>query len=146
MAGAAMENRKQKRVLVVDDDQQFLDAMRLSLERHGYEVLVAHDGHEGLIRAEQEALDLIVLDVMMPRRSGFGVLDRICLRADTGPRILVISATDEARYEETALAKGAHRFLQKPFAMAELLQTVDSLLESAAAADSGPRVRVERKR
>ncbi|HTI52204.1 MAG TPA: response regulator [Planctomycetaceae bacterium] len=134
-----MDDRKQKRVLVVDDDQQLLEAMRLVLERHGYEVLVAHDGHEGLICAERESLDLIILDVMMPRRSGFGVLDRICLRGDTGPRIVVISATDEQRHEETARTKGAHRFLHKPFAMGEFLQTVDSLLQPvAAAAEAAP--------
>jgi len=123
-----MDTRKQKRVLVVDDDRQFLEAMRLILESHGYEVLIAHDGNEGLMFAERETLDLIVLDVMMPRRSGFGVLDRIGGRGDSGPRILVMTANDEDRHREIAFSKGADRFLHKPFDMRDLLATVDSLL------------------
>jgi DNA-binding response OmpR family regulator len=117
-----------KRVLVVDDDVQFLEATRTVLERHGYEVLVAHDGHEGLVQAERESPDLIVLDVMMPRRSGFGVLDHIGHRS-TGPRIVMVTANDGRRDEEIAQAKGAHGFLRKPFDMRELLQTVDALLQ-----------------
>jgi len=123
-----MDDRKQKRVLVVDDDQQFLEAMRLILENHGYDVLTAHDGHEGLICAERETLDLIVLDVMMPRRSGFGVLDRIVGRGSSGPRILVMTANDEVRHREIAMSKGADSFLHKPFDMRDLLQAVDALL------------------
>lgn len=125
-----MDDRKQKRVLVVDDDRQFLEATRLVLERHGYEVLTANDGHEGLICAERELLDLIVLDVMMPRRSGFCVLDRIGGRGVTGPRIVVMTANDEERHREIAHAKGAHGFLHKPFDMHELLDTLEMLLKS----------------
>jgi DNA-binding response OmpR family regulator len=122
-------DQKLKRVLVVDDDLQFLEAMRMVLERHGYEVLVAHDGHEGLVQAERESPDLIVLDVMMPRRSGFGVLDRIGGRGDAGPRIVIMTANDELRHREIAHAKGAHGFLRKPFDIPELLSTVERLLK-----------------
>lgn len=123
-----MDDRRPRRVLVVDDDPQFLEATRLILERHGYEVLTAADGHDGLICAEREAPDLIVLDVMMPRRSGFGVLDRIGKRGESGPRIVVMTANDEERHQEIAHAKGAHSFLHKPFEISELLRTVDALL------------------
>jgi DNA-binding response OmpR family regulator len=123
-----MDERKTKRVLVVDDDEQFLQATRLILESHGYEVLTACDGHDGLICAERESLDLIVLDVMMPRRSGFGVLDHIGGRGDAGPRIVMMTANDEDRQSEIARAKGAHGFLHKPFEMRELIRTVDALL------------------
>lgn len=123
-----MDDRKQKRILVVDDDRQFLEALRLVLEKNGYDVLTAHDGHEGLVCAERESLDLILLDVMMPRRSGFGVLDRIGGRGTSGPRILVMTANDEVRHREIAISKGADRFLHKPFEMRELLTTVDTLL------------------
>jgi DNA-binding response OmpR family regulator len=126
--GAAMNERKAKRILIVDDDRQFLDAMKLVLERYGYEVLTATDGHEGLTCAERESLDLIVLDVMMPRRSGFCVLDRIGGRGTDGPRIIIVTANDEARHREIAQAKGAHGFLHKPFDVHELLAMVDSLL------------------
>lgn len=119
---------KNKRVLVVDDDAQFLEAMRTTLEVHGYEVLVAHDGHEGLIAAERESPDLIVLDLMMPRRSGFGVLDRISQRGDSGPRIVVVTANEEQRHQHIAESKGADVFLRKPFTMDKLVEAVDTLL------------------
>ncbi|MGQ0635514.1 MAG: response regulator transcription factor [Planctomycetaceae bacterium] len=121
-------DQKLKRVLVVDDDDQFLEATRAVLEQHGYEVLVAHDGHEGLVQAERTSPDLIVLDVMMPRRSGFGVLDHIGQRR-SGPRIVMVTANDDQRHAEIAHAKGAHGFLRKPFEVHELLETIESLLE-----------------
>src|SRR5262245_8726659 len=124
-----MDERKHHRVLVVDDDRQFLEATRTMLEEHGYEVVTANDGSEGLMRAERESPDLIVLDVMMPRRSGFGVLEHIGHRGRPGPWIVVVTANDEERHEEIALAKGADAFLKKPFEMPELLKAVDSLLK-----------------
>jgi DNA-binding response OmpR family regulator len=128
--GRAMGGKKNRRVLVVDDDQQFLDATRMVLEKHGYDVSVAHDGHEGLVRAETDSPDLIVLDVMMPRRSGFGVLDHLCRRKGAGPRVVVVTANEEPRSQEIAESKGADGFLHKPFEMRELLSTVDRLLEA----------------
>ena len=125
-------NQKPKRVLVVDDDQTFLEVTRTALENRGYEVLTACDGHEGLIRAESERLDLIVLDVMLPRRSGFGVLDHIGSRGQTGPRIVVVSGNDGQRECDIAYSKGADVFLHKPFEMPELLRTVESLLHVSA--------------
>lgn len=124
-----MSDNNPKRVLVVDDDAQFVEAARMVLERHGYEVLVAHDGHEGLVQAERESPDLIVLDVMMPRRSGFGVLDRL-RGCEAGPKIVMVTANDEARHREIARSKGAHGFLHKPFDMHELVRTVETLLHA----------------
>ena len=125
-----MKDRKPKRVLVVDDDRQFLEATRLVLEKHGYEVLTASDGHDGLVCAEREELDVIVLDVMMPRRSGFGVLDRIGGRGEAGPRIVVMTANEEPRHSEIAHAKGAHAFLRKPFDADLLIGCVESALKT----------------
>ena len=125
-----MDDRKNQRVLVVDDDRQFLEATRMMLEKHGYEVSTAQDGSEGLKRAECESPDLIVLDVMMPRRSGFGVLDRLGHRGPGGPRIVVVTANEESRHEQIARDKGADLFLKKPFEMRELLAAVDSLLKA----------------
>ena len=124
------DDRKNGRVLVVDDDRQFLEAMQTMLEEHGYEVVTAHDGREGLMQAERESPDLIVLDLMMPRRSGFGVLDHLGHPGRPGPRIVVVTADEEHRYEAIARAKGADMFLKKPFEMRELLSAVDSLLKA----------------
>lgn len=129
----AMNVAKQKRVLVVDDDPQILDSVRSMLEAHGYEVIVAHDGNEGLVRAERDAPDLIILDVMMPRRSGFVVLERLGYRRDSGPKIIMMTASDEGRHEQFARARGADSFLKKPFKMETLLEVVGSLLVEGTA-------------
>jgi DNA-binding response OmpR family regulator len=125
-----MDDRKHQRVLVVDDDLPFLEATRTILEEHGYDVVTAHDGSEGLRRAECESPDLIVLDVMMPRRSGLCVLEHIGRRGRTGPRIVVVSANEGDRHEKLAREKGADLYLKKPFEMRELLAAVDSLLKA----------------
>lgn len=125
-----MDGRSIKRVLVVDDDLQFAEATRIALERCGYEVLLAHDGNQGLMSAERESPDLIVLDVMMPRRSGFGVLERVRCQPGAGPRIVMVTANEEPRHQEFAVARGADAFLQKPFDMRELIAAVDRLLQA----------------
>jgi DNA-binding response OmpR family regulator len=132
-----MNDRKTQRVLVVDDDRQFLEATRTMLEEHGYEVFTAQDGSEGLMRAELESPDLIVLDVMMPRRSGFGVLEHIGHRGLAGPKIVVVTANEEERQEQIARDKGADLFLKKPFEMRELLSAVDSLLKACTGPSAG---------
>jgi CheY-like chemotaxis protein len=129
-ADRKLDDRKSGRVLVVDDDRQFLEATRTMLEEHGYDVVTANDGSEGLMQAERESPDLIVLDVMMPRRSGFGVLDHLGHPGRPGPWIVVVTANEEQRHEEIARAKGADVFLKKPFEMLELLSAVDSLLKA----------------
>lgn len=124
-----MDIKKSKRVLIVDDDQQVLDAIHAALESHGYEVLVAHDGNEGLVRAERDAPDLVVLDMMMPRRSGLGVLDKLHCAQGLGPRVLLVTANDDQKHRDDARTAGADAFLRKPFHMEELLSMVETLLE-----------------
>ncbi len=60
-----------KRILLVDDDQEIVESMRLALEASGYQILIARDGNQGLAMAEREDPDLVILDMMMPKRSGF---------------------------------------------------------------------------
>src|SRR5258708_37784540 len=71
------KEKKGKRVLLVDDDGEIVEAMRYALETKGYEVLVARDGNQGLAMAEREDPDLLILDMMMPKRSGFLVLEKL---------------------------------------------------------------------
>ena len=66
-----------KRVLLVDDDTEIVESMRAVLESRGYEILVARDGNQGIAMAESEEPDLVVLDMMMPKRSGFLVLETL---------------------------------------------------------------------
>ena len=73
----AAEQPRTKRILLVDDDAEIIDAMRYALESKGYHILVARDGNQGLALAEREDPDLVILDMMMPKRSGFLVLEKL---------------------------------------------------------------------
>ena len=128
-----MNTNSPKRVLLVDDDPQIRETVRTILELHGYNVLVACDGTEGLMRAERDAPDLIVLDVLMPRRSGFAVLDRLRCRRHAGPRIIIVTANEGEHQQELAVSKGADGFLQKPFELSKLVTLIDTLLKPTAA-------------
>src|SRR5881394_1561029 len=77
-----------KTVLLVDDDTDILHALRTVLERKGYRVLTATDGNMGLAVAEREGPDLVVVDMMMPKKSGFLVLEKLKSRPEQGPRVI----------------------------------------------------------
>ena len=117
-----------KRILLVDDDPDVLESIELALTDRGYEVLLAHDGAEGLARAERDAPDLIILDVVMPRRSGFAVLDRIHGKRQHAPRIILLTATPDQKHREYAESRGADAFMMKPFEVPALLDKVETLL------------------
>ena len=70
-------NEAGKRILLVDDDVEVIEAMQLALKSRGYHVMIARDGNEGLALAEREDPDLVILDMMMPKRSGFLVLEKL---------------------------------------------------------------------
>ena len=118
-----------KRVLLVDDDEEILEVVQLALLGRGYEVLLARDGAEALVRAERDAPDLIVLDVVMPKRSGFVVLDSIRKLHDHTPRVIILTANDEPRHRDFAASRGVDAFLAKPFEIDELLTKVDACLQ-----------------
>ncbi|NIP85366.1 MAG: response regulator, partial [Planctomycetales bacterium] len=83
MAEEAVQNEKKKtkqankKILLVDDDPEIIESLRFTLEAKGYEILIARDGNQGLAMAEREDPDLVILDMMMPKRSGFLVLEKI---------------------------------------------------------------------
>jgi two-component system response regulator MprA len=119
-----------QRVLLVDDDEEVLRSMQLALEQRGYQVLVARDGLQGLIRAERDAPDLVVLDVVMPKRSGLAVLNQLRKGRARTPRILLITADTDPRHRDFAESRGADAFLNKPFQIDTFLEAVVSLLNS----------------
>ena len=118
------------RVLLVDDDESILEVISAAFEHHGYGVLEARDGSEALVRAERDAPDLVVLDLVMPRRSGFAVLDRLRQRHATHPPIIVVTANTDPRHEQFAHDHGADAFFRKPFDIDSLLQTAADLLKN----------------
>ncbi len=116
------------KILLVDDDNDILEAVQMSLQSEGYEVLLAHDGAEALVCVERDAPDLIVLDLVMPRRTGWAVVDRIHASPCPAPRIILVSGNDEPRHREYAAEHGVDYFLAKPFEIDELLEQIRRLL------------------
>lgn len=117
-----------RKILLVDDDAEIIEAIRFALESKGYLVLVARDGNQGLAMAEREAPDLMILDMMMPKRSGFLVLEKL-RRTNPNPlRVIMITANEGSRHKAYAEMLGVDDYLRKPFAMDRLIETVERLL------------------
>jgi DNA-binding response OmpR family regulator len=117
-----------KRVLLVDDDYEIVEAMRIALEARGYRTLVARDGNQGLAMAEREDPDLVILDMMMPKRSGFLVLEKLRRTRRIPMRVIMITANEGSRHKAYAEMLGVDDYIRKPFGMDRLLESVDRLL------------------
>ena len=118
-----------KRVLLVDDDAEITTAISYALENAGYSVLVARDGNQGLAMAERERPDLVVLDMMMPKRSGFLVLEKLRRTEENPTRVIMITASEGSRHKAYAEMLGVDDYLRKPFAMDRLIDSVKRLLD-----------------
>jgi DNA-binding response OmpR family regulator len=126
--GSKASTRASKRILLVDDDREIIESMKTVLESRGYEILVARDGNQGLVMAEGESPDLVVLDMMMPKRSGFLVLEKIRRSRPDPLRVIMITANEGSRHRAYAEMLGVDDYIRKPFAMDRLLESVDRLL------------------
>jgi DNA-binding response OmpR family regulator len=127
-AATGVADRGGKRILLVDDDSEIVESMRTVLETRGYEILVAKDGNQGLVMAESEEPDLVVLDMMMPKRSGFLVLEKLRRSRPDPMRVIMITANEGSRHKAYAEMLGVDDYIRKPFAMDRLLESVDRLL------------------
>lgn len=124
-----------KKILIVDDEPNIAISVDFLMRREGFEVLVAHDGEEGLARIRTDRPDLVVLDVMMPKLDGFEVCRAV--RADpdlAGGRILMLTAKGRAAEIEKGLKLGADAYIPKPFATRELVAKVKELLGAGSGA------------
>src|SRR5262245_1506021 len=128
MAKKAETQTAAKRILLVDDDAEIIESLRLALEAQDYQVLVARDGNQGLALIERENPDLIILDMMMPKRSGFLVLERLKRLGDKKHRIIMITANEGNRHKAYAEMLGVDDYVRKPFPMDRLIQSVKRLL------------------
>ncbi len=127
-AEGAKTNDRQRKILLVDDDAEIVEAIRFALEAKGHAVLIARDGNQGLAMAEREMPDLMILDMMMPKRSGFLVLEKL-RRTNPNPlRVIMITANEGSRHKAYAEMLGVDDYLRKPFAMDRLIDTVERLL------------------
>jgi DNA-binding response OmpR family regulator len=122
---------KQK-ILIVDDDQEIVDTVSYALETAGYDVAIARDGNQGLALAEQENPDLMILDMMMPKRSGFLVLEKLRRVREQPLPVIMITGNEGSRHKAYAELLGVSDYLQKPFAMERLLGAVEDLLSKNA--------------
>jgi two-component system OmpR family response regulator len=118
------------RVLVVEDEPELLAVLAQALREEGYAVDEAADGDEGLFKATSWDYDAIVLDLMLPGRDGWQVLDG--LRRQRGTPVLVLTARDGVRDRVRGLDAGADDYLIKPFDLAELLARLRALIRRAA--------------
>ncbi|MBY0456276.1 MAG: response regulator [Gemmataceae bacterium] len=127
---------EQKLILVVDDDRELVDAVRTMLERQGYKVIQAHDGHQGKQAIYNQRPDLVILDMMMPRMGGYPVLEHFKDKADAPP-IIMITANEGSRHKVYAEYLGVVDYIRKPFAMERLLDTVNKALNPKPKDDGG---------
>ena len=122
------EKAASKRILLVDDDNEIVESLRYALESQGYQILVARDGNQGLAMAEREDPDLLILDMMMPKRSGFLVLEKLRRTRPVPMRVIMITANEGSRHKAYAEMLGVDDYVRKPFPMDRLIQSVNRLL------------------
>jgi DNA-binding response OmpR family regulator len=115
------------RILVVEDQKKLLQSLQRGLQEEGYEVVTAATGEDGYYRATTEPFDAIVLDLMLPGRSGWEVLRDLRARGVAKP-LLILTARDAMDDRVAGLDGGADDYLVKPFAFAELLARLRALL------------------
>ena len=124
------KERQSPHILVVDDDYEIAESIKYALVDAGYEVSLARDGNEGVAYAEARNPDLMILDMMMPKRSGLLVLERLRQHSDSDVPVIVITGNDGNRHREYARLLGVGDYLHKPFTMDTLLDSISRLLES----------------
>jgi two-component system alkaline phosphatase synthesis response regulator PhoP len=117
-------------ILLVEDEENLQEALKLNLELEGYEVTSAWDGLEALKAIHQEHFDLMILDVMLPEMDGISVCENIRLQNNDIP-ILILSARNNSADRVLGLKKGADDYLTKPFNLEELLLRVNKLVDKS---------------
>ncbi|TSA12797.1 MAG: DNA-binding response regulator [Deltaproteobacteria bacterium] len=115
------------RILIVEDEKSLADIVKKGLEEEGYAVDVAYNGEDGLFMAENEASDLILLDIMLPVIDGMTILKRI-RKAGVRTPVLMLTAKDTVMDKVSGLDSGADDYLTKPFSFDELLARIRALI------------------
>lgn len=125
-----MADLKDKSILIVDDDPDVVTAITMALQDQGAKVFSAADGTQAVDMAEKEQPDLVVLDMMLPKRSGFLVLERIKARKPKGskPRVVMITGNLGSRHKIYAESLGVDDYINKPFRMDRLLASIEKIL------------------
>jgi len=120
-----------KTILIVDDDVELSDGLRIILEKLGHRVIQARDGQQGKQMVYQHRPDLMILDMMMPRMGGYPVLEHFRGKNDAPP-VIMITANEGSRHKAYAEYLGVVDYIRKPFAMERLLEAVNRALNPPA--------------
>jgi len=122
-----MSNGNKSSILLVEDEENLHEALKLNLELEGYEVTSAYDGSDALKAVQGEYFDLIILDIMLPEIDGIAVIESIRVQNIEVP-VLILSAKNSSSDRVLGLKKGAYDYLTKPFNLEELLLRVQKLI------------------
>jgi DNA-binding response OmpR family regulator len=126
------ENLKDKSILIVDDDPDVVTAIKMALEDAGAKVLSVGDGAAANDVAAKEHPDLVILDMMLPKRSGFLVLERI-RQLKPRPKVIMITGNLGTRHKDYAKTQGVDDYINKPFRMDRLLTSIEKHLGAGGA-------------
>src|SRR5271170_5897481 len=125
-----MATEKKLSILLVEDEENLHEALKLNLELEGYEVSSAFDGVRALKLIQQEYFDLIILDVMLPGIDGINIAETVRVQNNDVP-ILILSAKNSSADRVLGLKKGADDYLTKPFNLEELLLRINNLIKKS---------------
>ncbi len=118
-----------KKILIADDEPNIVTALEFLLQRSGYEVLIARNGDEALKALESARPDLVLLDIMMPVKSGYEICKRIRERPEWAHiKVVMLSAKGRDAEVNKGMAMGADLYVTKPFSTRELMEKVKGLL------------------
>lgn len=122
------------KVLIVDDDPDIQESMEAAFQSEGALTQVAADGNEAVRICREEPPDLVILDMMLPKRSGFLVLEKIKGYEDA-PAVIMVTANEGKRHEAYAGSLGVDRYLQKPVPLTQLLAVAAEIMDARDAED-----------
>src|SRR5438128_6280229 len=123
-----MSSENKLSILLVEDEENLHDALKLNLEMEGYEVTSCYDGNEALKAIQNEYFDLIIMDIMLPEIDGISVTENIRVQQLEVP-VLILSAKNTGADRVLGLKKGADDYMTKPFNLEELLLRVEKLIQ-----------------
>lgn len=122
---------KTRRVLLVEDEPNILEVLRFLMVREGWHVTAISNGSDAAVIAQETQPDLVILDLMLPDRSGFDVLqDLRAIEAFAKTPILILTARGQAKDKALAIESGATEYMTKPFANREVLTTAQRLMDA----------------
>lgn len=117
-----------KKVLLIEDEQNIIEAVSFILSRDGWDVKTHSNGHDAIDAVRARCPDIVILDVMLPGKSGFDILQEIRSDEDlTGLPVLMLSARGQVKDIELAEMSGANQYMTKPFSNSDVLDAVRTL-------------------